>query len=60
MHNHCQTLIKPNNVLIQFVLRRISLTLHSLLIEYYFTCNKKKKTIKKNPDNLKFENHSTT
>lgn len=58
MHNHCQTLIKPNNVLIQFVLRRISLTLHSLLIEYYFTCNKKNNL--KNPDNLKFENHSTT
>lgn len=47
MHNHCQTLIKPNNVLIQFVLRRISLTLHSLLIEYYFTCNKKKNNLKK-------------
>lgn len=59
MHNHCQTLIKPNNVLIQFVLRRISLILHSLLIEYYCTCNKKK-TIKKKPDNLKFENHSET
>lgn len=45
MHNHCQTLIKPNNVLIQFVLRRISLILHS--IEYYCTCNKKKQ-LKKN------------